>query len=501
MGENISKSIAASVPIIFLGTLFGRGLALIGEVIIARELQPETFGAIALIYTICLSLGGVLTMGINDGITRELSSRVDDQDEIIGSALFITATTASIGVVILYAISGSIQELLSINSLDTYLPYFLPFLLAYPIRSVLIGILRAEGKSFETVLSQDLAPKIVGLSIFGTMVIFGHAVWGAVAYWALPPIVVIIIAIPAIGWKSLWNLEPSLQEIRRLFRFSWPLAFSSIIFLIMSNADILMIGYFLTEQQVGFYRAIQPLQQVTMLVLISFTFLFFPLATTYFEEKRLKELNRLYGTVSKWIAILTFPPVLLFVAFPQGIIQTLYGTQYLPAADALSVLLGGLYIRAFVGPNGDLAKAVNHSEIELTTSSLGVITNLIVNFILIPQYGIVGAAVGTAAGFGVYTLSETAVLFYYTSVHPFRINTLKPLIAAAAATMIFSQFYVIRGFASLIVVLILICIVQVIVIPLTDSLTSDDITLLRKFTDIIGISIPKSVLQLIEKME
>jgi O-antigen/teichoic acid export membrane protein len=139
-------------------------------------------------------------------------------------------------------------------------------------------------------------------------------------------------------------------------------------------------------------------------------------------------LDELFTVSTKWVSLATLPFVLVFSLFASDAITAFFGASYTPAAPALAVLVGGLFIRALTGLNGDMVRAIDRSRIEFYAAAGGIGANVLLNVILIPQYGIVGAAIATVAGYGVYNGIEVLIIYLETGTSPFSFNVIKPLV-------------------------------------------------------------------------
>lgn len=345
-----------------------------------------------------------------------------------GFALF-GGTIVSIGI---YLARFHLGSILNYSSLPELLVLFLPYLVAYTVARVTFGALRAHKNSLEAVISRDLAPRIGALVLLVLVVLIGDVFYGAIIYWVVTPAIMALVA----GYYL--NKEMSIIRVIRhppdygvaqeLWSFSWPLALSASFFILLSNVDILMIGYFMESQSVGLYRSIQPLQQVTTFVRVAFAFLFLPIATEYFKNKDISTLDQFFTISTKWIVALTFPPVLVFTLFPSDVVRVFFGMAYTPAAPALAVLIAGLFVRTFGGLGGHMAKAIDRPKIELYSVSAAVIVDITFNTILIPRYGIVGAAAGTVIGYVTYNAIELIAIYWAIDSQPFSANSIKPLL-------------------------------------------------------------------------
>lgn len=408
-----------------VGIIVGSGLALAAETYLARSLSPEVFGTIALAYTIIHGLGLLLGNGIGDAITRTLNSRSEGTDRaVVGSGLLIAAIIGGLLVVVGYLSRHQIAETLGEPGLARYIPWLLPFGLLYPLGQVAFGTIRADTNSKVAILVKDFAPRLLGIAVLAVTATLGASLVGAIAYWLMYPTGILLFGGIYLGVRqrdrtgSLVTF-PDTVSLRTVWNYTWPLAASASMFILLTRLDILMIGLFAGSSEVGFYRAIQPLRQSTTFVHSAFSFAFLPLATQQFSGGQLNRLEALFATSTKWIVTATLPLVLVFVCYAESVVKLLFGTAYSPAAPALAVLTGGLFVRALTGLDGDLVKAINRPRVELWTAAVGLIVDVLVNIWAIPRFGIVGAALGTVVGYSVYNALELAVIYRAVGVHPF----------------------------------------------------------------------------------
>jgi O-antigen/teichoic acid export membrane protein len=290
-----------------------------------------------------------------------------------------------------------------------------------------------------TVVIRDIFPYLGALSVFLSLSWIGVPAIGAVSYWLTVPLAV--IAVTAVygvqnDWFPSTLARPDGGTTRDILSFSWPLAFESSFMLLLSNLDILMIGFFLSSQEVGWYRSVQPLRQSVIFVLTSVVFVYLPIATQYYERGDLAGLERLYRISTKWVVSATLPVVLVLALFSESIITTLFRQAYVPATPALSALAVGMFFRVAAGPTGTTLKAVNKPRVELVAAFIGLVSNILCNLVLIPTYGIFGAAVATGVGFTMFNLVELVVIYSRLDMFPYSLDTVKPILPTVVAMLL-----------------------------------------------------------------
>jgi O-antigen/teichoic acid export membrane protein len=251
-----------------------------------------------------------------------------------------------------------------------------------------------------------------------------------------------------------------------------------------------MIGYFLESTQVGYYRAITPFKEVAIFVLTSFSFLFFPIASQYYNQGKYDKLEDLYVASTKWATILTSPLILTIGLFSRDIIRVLLGAEYTPGASALSILVVGLFFRTVVGLNGDMVRIIDQTKIEMNAALLGLMVNLVLNAVLIPKYGIEGAAIATVSGFIIFNLFEVIAIYREIRIHPFKLQNFKQLLIPLITGYVLAQLVIVRdlGLVELILIGISLVVVQLISTLTTDSLNETDWEVLRMVEKETGLS-------------
>jgi O-antigen/teichoic acid export membrane protein len=215
-----------------------------------------------------------------------------------------------------------------------------------------------------------------------------------------------------------------------------------------------------------------------------------PMATDYYKDGELSELNNIYLSTTKWATFLTYPLALLFIFNSKAVVATFFGDQYLPAASALSILSLGMFLRVVVGPNGATIKAINRTKVDLLASIAGVLSNIVLNFILIPRLGFSGAAVATAVSYLIFNVVDSTVVYLSTGIHPVSVSTFKQLLPSGIAawylsTMNFS-FVGIYRIALLGLILLFIHLVSYII---TGSIDSNDDILIDIIEDNLGVDL------------
>ncbi|MCK5266689.1 MAG: flippase, partial [Spirochaetes bacterium] len=203
-------------------------------------------------------------------------------------------------------------------------------------------------------------------------------------------------------WKWRW------ETAKELLRDSWPLILSGMVISIYMKIDQVMIKEMLGAEQVGHYAAAVRLSEAWYFVPMAITSSVFPAiinAKKQSEKLYYQRLQKLYDLMV-WLALAIALPTTFLAPW---VIRVLYGDAFLPAAGVLSIhIWAGVFV--FLGfSNGRWIIAENMQYIATIRSTAGAMVNVIFNIVLIPKYGINGAAIATF--FSVFVASHVAFLF------------------------------------------------------------------------------------------
>jgi O-antigen/teichoic acid export membrane protein len=391
-----------------------QGLAsILAMFVIARSLGPTVFGELSLAIAMASFVAAAATLGLEQIATRELT--LDEQPgnhDIFPVLQRMRVIGALVGSFVLLALA------------------YIPAMSAFGISGLLIVLcllpLAQAGDLWEwrlitaghskrvaiiaVVLSPTTALVRVGLALAGTEVsVFA---WILIAEWAARSIL-LSVASRSFGAKSRGKAPPLLLNAIPLLRDSMPLLLSGIAVFIYMRIDQFMIASMLGTRQVGLYSAVvmlaeAPLVLPTLLLRAALPELTKQSATNpaqYYCTLRSLMRNAFY--LHALIAI-------LLCVFANAIITLLYGESFHEASMALRLqILGTPFVALGVLSSAWLVlqRCTGHA---LRRTAIGAIVNVVLNLLLIPHYGIAGAATATLISQIIATYAADA---FYTQTH------------------------------------------------------------------------------------
>lgn len=184
------------------------------------------------------------------------------------------------------------------------------------------------------------------------------------------------------------------------------LTFFFLSFVMMANnkADILMLGFWKeTTPEVGTYNIALKLTDFVAMPLLVLNAVIAPYLVEYFKNKNQNDhLKSVKGLVRM---IFAFGTVLcLGFAFKPNLFLDIFGDEYGLGAIPLIILGFGQLFNVFIGPVGNALNMANSEQIVFRVSAITLLLNLVLNAVLIPQYGLIGASIGTVVSLAIWNI-------------------------------------------------------------------------------------------------
>jgi O-antigen/teichoic acid export membrane protein len=275
------------------------------------------------------------------------------------------------------------------------------------------------------------------------------------------------------------------DHLKSLFSFSFWMFLTSTGFTIFATADTILIGYFLTNADVGIYRVATQLSAVALFASMALNTVLFPRMSRWSSDGELGSISMALSRAVTFSLILAVPVIIGGILLSSPLLYYLYGSDFSAGSQALTVLLLLQVPVIFANLQITSLNALDQPKKSFTTTSIAAVVNIVLNVALIPLLGILGAAIAT-----LISVSLNAVLArtYLASVIPVRIEK-RPVAVIIIAGMVmgvvvsaFSLFTGILSLLSLVVAVILGAIVYfVLLFWLDPAIRKEAVDILQTF--------------------
>jgi len=186
---------------------------------------------------------------------------------------------------------------------------------------------------------------------------------------------------------------------------------TSSVFMSMSWIDKIMLGYLSTDAAVGIYSVAFKTAQLTQITLFAVNSIAASKFSEYFSKNNMQSLKIIVENSSKLIFWSSAPILLLLFIFPEQIL-TLYGAEFTTGKYALLLLTAGAFINSISGSVGYLLQMTGNHNLFLKIILTSAIINVLLNAVLIPKYGINGAALASMISMAIWNLTSSVYIKY-----------------------------------------------------------------------------------------
>ena len=388
-------------------------------VVLARALGPASLGIYAFSMAVVQLLAVAGQFGFPAFLVRGIAvaQARDSPGEI--RALIVGATGLVLGLSLLIAGSAGLAVwVLGDIGRDVLDAALVTALLLVPLLALVAtgsGAIRGLGHVlFGQLPDQIMRPLaflalLIGLAVLGERLTPERALLMHAAAAALA----IVMAAMLLMRLAPPETRASQTEIRHraLLRQSLPFVLLAGAQVLNHQTDVLMLGVMRPQEEVGLYRAALQVADGMNMVLIALSMTIAPHLARLHTHQDWPGLQQLLIYAHRTGAAVLLPFALGTAIFSGPLLSYVFGLPYLPAAQALAILVLGKVAYAIVGYSGLALSMFGQAGIAAMMTGATIILNVALNALLIPFFGIEGAAVGTIVS--QFAVATSGVIYLY----------------------------------------------------------------------------------------
>jgi len=375
------------------------------SVFFIRKFSVETYGAYNYALAFITFFTAIAGLGLDQIVVRDLVAKTNDREKIIGTSLVMRLIASTISTILALV---TISFLRPGNSLIFNLVFAFSFsfvfqsfyvfdfwfqskiLSKYSVVAKSLGFLITTG--LKIVLLVKNAPIIYFAYLFSFEFLFALVgLWFFYRYKNKDTKI-------AIDWKLG----------KQMVNSSWPLILSGLAIYFYMRLNQILLGNILGDREVGIYSLAVMFSEFWYFVPVSLCNSVFPSLIKYKNTN-----NYLYNLRTKqflrFLFLLCVGVAVFVTMFGKYFIVLVYGTKYIESAGVLSILIwSGVAVSMGVA-SGQLLVIENATKLSLKRTLIGAIVNVILGILLVPRFGVIGAAWSNLFG---YYFATYSILFF-----------------------------------------------------------------------------------------
>ncbi len=400
------RKILGNVGWLFVERILTMILAFFVGIWVIRYLGSENFGKLSYTTSFVARVSAIAQLGLNAIVIRNIVHEEKAAPEILGTAFVLKLIASSVTILIISIAIWTFDTDPDVRWMTLIIAFSLMFSAFDAIEfwfqsQVLSGVL-AIVRSVQLILSS-----LIKLSFIALKLPLMAFVWLILAEQVVKVLGMLWVYLKyhqsILQWRVNWS------KGLEMLRDSWPLILSGVMVTIYMKIDQVMLGNMANAQAVGNYAAAVRFSEIWYFIPMAVCSSVFPAilrAKQRSREEYYARLQQLYDLMA-WMALAIAIPM-TFASVP--LLTTLLGKEFAEAGQILAWhIWAGPFV--FLGvARSNWLMAENFTRFSFLTTSLGAIVNILLNFLLIPPYQGVGAAIATIIAYAVAT--HVSCLFY-----------------------------------------------------------------------------------------
>ncbi len=420
-------------------------LTLATGVVVARALGPAEYGAWATSVAALGMFGALAALGLPNLVTRRVSDHQSRHEwqaartVITRSVSISTVCAVMLALVAAFVVRATEVIPTAARLLFALTMAALPFV---TLTNVWAAVLRGLGQG---VAAQALSTLLRPLLLLAGVSIAVFAL-GARAHALLAMLVNLGAAVVTLGAALLLyrRVRPAelassrasgqvSGQVSGLWQEALPFMVVSLLALVGARIDLFLIAALLDAHAVGLYEVAYRGADLVMLPLTATTAV---LAPEYAKRHGLRDqegLQRLVTQSCRGLLLLSAPLALCLILVPVPIVTFVFGPEYARSADSMALLAAGYLIVLIMGPVHVLAGMVGYSRASAAGALLAALLGTALSLVLIPRYGIQGAALARAIGQTTAAMGLGWLILRRTGIRTTAFARLRPVLSDGAA--------------------------------------------------------------------
>jgi len=414
----------------FIGKVGSLVIKFIINIAVARYLSKARLGIITGGITYIYLFSALATLGLDQFIVKELHQFPKNRDQILGTSFWLKLMAGVACIPLIWLVY------------QVYPAKGTPY--DYVLIISIIGIFQAFNVIDSYFQSEVQSKYIMQVQVTGNLI--SAAIKLALIFFKMPLIAFVYayafdFMLLATGYyftyqrkeRNIFNWSYNGQLAKKLLKDSWPLIISGIMVSLYMKIDQLMIQNISGVKEAGAYSTVAAFSEAWNFVPTVIVTTLFPAILNARRDDPARYKKRIQNLYNLMVYLSL--PVAIIITFSSHLIYKVYTPEYAYAAPVLSVhVWSGVFV--FLGAaSSQYLIAENYSTLTFVRTGAGAVVNIVLNLILIPKMGMMGAAIATLIAYA----SSTFAIIFIPKVSNQGVMMLKSLFLISLAQKIFKK--------------------------------------------------------------
>lgn len=404
-GKASSKAQMRGSALLLIGRLLGMGLGLVIQLLLVRILTKDDFGSFAWALSIVTLVQSVIPLGLDRVDSRFLAKYDEEGDDRKVAGVLVTEGLVVVGlgaVVALAVLLWHSRLSPGIAPSETAANLLVLMVLLAPLAALdamVMNTFATFARARAVFVRRYLLEPGLRLTAIVGVYLLGAGVYGLTVGYVLASLLGFsIYAVMVVRLLSRLGVLAELHgrvtlPVRAMLREGFPLLSSSLVYVVVMALPTFVLGAVGTSADVATLRAVMPIAQLSMAAAGAFWVLFPPMITRLWQRGDMLAVRLTYWRTALWVAVVSYPALVLGTSFSAPVTTTLLGQQYAASAPLLAITGFGFWLQAASGFSAILMATAGRLRFVFFANIATLVIGVASAFLLIPRYGPWGAAI------------------------------------------------------------------------------------------------------------
>ena len=472
----MSQHLAKNTAFMTIASVGQKIIAFVYFLFLARIMMPERTGIFFLVTSIITLFSVLDDLGLLSVMIREIAKRPEHQEQtvrrVVGLKVLLTALAVAVIFIasLLFHYDALITELIWITTIVMVMDA-----LAGLCYGILRGLQQLRYEAAGILISQSVTAVIGGLSLLLHPDI--HFLILALICGSFTNLLIASSQVVRLfGWRMFlpeWNN----RAVWTLLKIMTPFALAGIFTKIYSSIDVILISKMLSTTAVGIYSVAFKFTYAFQFLPLAFSAALYPSLSSTIESDK----HATAKTFSKavWYLLLVVTPIVFGIWLIAPEMVRLTGHGYAESSEILRALIFVLFPSFMEIPFGALLNASDRQTARMKILGIAMMTNVILDVLLIPKFGLMGAVTGSLISYSLMILIELIVVSRFLPDFLDRKFVFRTIGTVASGLVMLIAGIILKTFLHWFLVIPCVAVVYLLVLLMTRSITKQDIIGLR----------------------
>jgi stage V sporulation protein B len=422
--------------IVFVISIMAAFLGYLIRIVLARNLTVAEYGLFFSVFTLVNFFAIFNGLGMGEAMTKYIPEfQVKKSDEKIANAIFYLSVMMLASFMIVGLLLLSFSNVLTKYYFKTYLAgHLLLLFFLIMVFSNLRGVLRNIYQGFQKMtgyaliyLLENAFTLLILLLLFAFKKDIFTAAYAHIAGYVLVLAIFIFLLFKFFPFK--YKLYFDKRLFKKLISFGLPVVIIILGGMLIVYVDTLILTYFRSLSEVGIYNVVVPTVMIIQFFASAIATVSFPMISELWARRKKKFLEQGVKMLLKYSFVILIPAVLIVLFFSRLILSLMFGEQYVPGTLTMQVLAVAIIFLSLHSIISPLFAGTGRPKIAMRIIIQGAVLNVLINFIAIPRYGMLGAAVTSLLTYAYIFIVSVVKLKQFIKVELPLMNWVKTLIS------------------------------------------------------------------------